>query len=230
MRLLLRPSLRTWPSLARRTRSMSKARELASFKEAGSISPSDISFRSSSIALPSDVTNLRVGRLAGGDGSGRLPISPLVPAVAIAAAMAPPRAKPPNELLTALAPGFDSVFRRAFIARAPFGRTSASWMIAAMAATFVAPGLVMLLRRLTRWLALRAEPMIEWEPFLECGSRLAKPLDALVLKEPTPFGAFDIDGRWVRGLGDAWISCRVDTERYQQNCPTRPKRTFPGAR
>ena len=67
-----------------------------------------------------------------------------------------------------------------------------------MAAT-LAPVLVMLFRRVTRWLPLSAAPMTEWEVLREWDWR--------VMDMP-PDNELDIDGRWVRGRDVCWISCR----------------------
>lgn len=157
------------------------------------------------MALPSAVTNFRLGRLAGGDGRGRLPIVPFAMAIAAAIAVGA-RGKQPGDPLVAPAPIFDAVLRRPPAPALGMGKASASCISAAMAATVVAPGLVMLFRRLTRWFALRAAPIIEWEPVRECGCRLARPLELLGLKAPAAFGALGIDGRWVNGLAVCCIS------------------------
>ena len=146
-RLLFRlPSLpRGWPSLALLTRA---------FWKAESASSPDMSFSSSSMALsctpagPFPVTNLRVGRLAGGDG--RLPT-----------------------IADRERPALEMVLRRELTA---IGRGMAmspdSWSAAATAAT-LAPVFVMLLRRVMRWAPLRALPRSECELFRECDCRLS---------------------------------------------------------
>lgn len=140
-RLLFRPPslTRGWPSLALLTRA---------FWKADSASSPDMSFSSSSIALscplaaPFPVTNLCVGRLAGGEG--RLPT-----------------------IADRERPFFDTVFRRELTAIGRGMATSPdSWSAAATAATF-APVFVMLLRRVMRWAPLRALPSSECELFRE---------------------------------------------------------------
>jgi len=146
-RLLLRP-----PSLARGCPSL--ARLTRAFWNAESASSPDMSLSSSSMALSCtppmllSVMNLRVGRLAGGEG--RL------------ATMAERER-----------PFLDSVFRRELTA---MGRGMAmspdSWRAAATAAT-LAPVFVMLLRRVMRWAPLRALPRSECELFREWVCRLS---------------------------------------------------------
>lgn len=161
-RLLFLPSLSSgWPSLALRTRVLSPP------------SSPDMSLSSSSMALswvPVGMfieTNLFMGKLPGGEG--RLP------------------AIPDRDILF-----LDTVLRREPTAiGSGVGRSPAScWRAAAMAAT-LAPVLVMLFRRVTRWLPLSAAPMTEWEVLREWDWR--------VMDRP-PDKELDIDGRWVRGL------------------------------
>ena len=146
-----------------------------------SASSPDMSLSSSSMALPCiltvppAVTNLWEGKLAGGDG--RLP------------------ARPDRERLF-----LDKVFRRLLTAMGSgVGLSPASWRAAATAAT-LALVLVILLRRVTRWLPLRAAPMTECELVRECDCRLTdRPPDAEL---------DDMDGRCVSGR-DVWcISCQ----------------------
>lgn len=99
------------------------------------------------LTVPSDVTNLCVGRLAGGEG--RLPTT-----------------------ADRERPFLDIVLRRALmemgsgIALSP----DSCWRAAARAAT-LAPVFVMLFRRVTRWVPLRDPESREWELVRECGCR-----------------------------------------------------------
>lgn len=99
------------------------------------------------LTVPSVVTNLCVGRLAGGDG--RLP-----------------------RTADRERPFLDIVLRRALmemgsgIALSP----DSCWRAAVRAAT-LAPVFVMLFRRVTRWLLLKDPESKEWELVRECGCR-----------------------------------------------------------
>lgn len=115
--------------------------------------------------------NLCVGRLAGGEG--RLPMI-----AARAAAL------------------FDAVLRRELTAMGVTLSPPTSLIAAAMAAAFAAV-FVMDLRRVTRWLALRAPPRMECELVRECDCRVVSPEEEAVER----------DGRcWVNGLVVCCIS------------------------
>jgi hypothetical protein len=156
---------------------------MRAFWKALSASSADRSFWSSSIALswmwltvPSaPMTNLWAGRLAGGEG--RLPRSP-------------------DRAL----PYFDIVLRREPTAMGRGIAMSPASVRAAATAATLADGLVMLFRRVTRWLALRELDSTECELFRECDWReeLKLPEDGLTT---------DKDGRWASGREDCCISC-----------------------
>lgn len=134
--------------------------------------PQGMSLGSSSIALsgaspvPAAATDLRFGRLAGGDG--RLPTTA-------------DRDRPVLE----------TVFRRALMETGRgIGTSPDSWRAAATAA-MLAPVFVMLLRRVTRLVPLRALPMIECELLREwvCRPRA----------RPPGTGLDEMEGRWLNG-------------------------------
>lgn len=172
-RLLFRPSLpRGWPSLALRMRAFWKA----------SPSSPDMSLSSSSMALscilavPFVMTNLWIGKLAGGDRG--------LPAIEVRAMLLR-----------------DNVFLRALTEMGSgMGLSPASWRAAATAAT-LALGFVMLLRRVTRWLALRDALRTECELVVrEWDCR--PPMDS-----PAVMELEETDGRWVKGREVCCISC-----------------------
>ena len=174
-RLPLRPSLRIGcPSLPLRRRAFS-----------GSKSPSsaDMSFNSSSIALScmsmleSGVTNLWVGRLAGGEG--RLPV-----------------------MTDRGAPLLETVFRRVEMAiGSGMALSPASWIAAATAAVLVAV-LVMLLRRVTR-LALAGPTRMEWELLRECDCRVAVKEPVVELEDREKRCVSGLDACWSSCAGRA---------------------------
>lgn len=98
-------------------------------------------------------------------------------------------------------PFLDVVLRRALIVTGRgMALSPASLRPAATAtAATLAPVMVMLLRRVTRWVGLSDPEETEWELFRECDSRLTNVPPVIELE--------DIDGRWDNGRGAACVSC-----------------------